>query len=581
LFSVLGKIGVTNSDKFSGLVKTIVECATGFGESAVPQEIAPELTSFVVPWSLVLACSAKCSVKETYMGLASISHIIRAKCLTTKKQDWAVLQALNIIKDTCPIGDVFHKETIDCVMLLSYVGKDTVDNIMKWNTGKWAKKGNLNQFSGKIDAFDDNLVKVKAAKPPKAPKSPKKAKAPKAAKAPKKKKSKPVSAEKEKEEKEIEKEKEDTEVKDVKEDKMEEAQKAELMVEVAKADEVAKVEEAAGTEGAEKTEKEEKKSEKTSLLMSPKMPKWKMPKFGRSAKKSAKADSVDPSAAAVVADGSAESKEVMVDENGVQMNTLNSASSEDAKTAIIGSKDEVEVVAPMTPVVDGAGTSNPIITAAAAAAGEAATPSSESKEGVKEGLKEEEKGEAKGAEEGKEDATASPATPSRKLALTWSPFKPRQVNRQNSEGAKTSQKSTRRLLARNSTNPENKTSSKGDASVGDESVAEGLAEGQATSSGEQKVETTSDEWKKGLEAGAGVDDVAAAANRPISAASVGAISVSVDIDAKKTETAGGAVSFTNPPAGNNATATPTKDADGVAAGIAESKDGKAEGGQGT
>ena len=88
--------------------------------------------------------------------LIPLAHHITIILISTLKQkylsfilmQWAALESLNTIKDTCPHGNVFQQESRDLLAAMQHANQEAYDNLMRWNGLEWAKRGNHLDFAG-------------------------------------------------------------------------------------------------------------------------------------------------------------------------------------------------------------------------------------------------------------------------------------------------------------------------------------------------------------------------------------------------------------------------------------------------
>ena len=86
----------------------------------------------------------RCAI--TYRSLGILARKMKEPQLSTSDQ-WAILEAINVTKDSCPHGDVFHDESAGALLAISSANRAAHDNIIAWNACKVARKGDMNALA--------------------------------------------------------------------------------------------------------------------------------------------------------------------------------------------------------------------------------------------------------------------------------------------------------------------------------------------------------------------------------------------------------------------------------------------------
>ena len=83
----------------------------------------------------------KCGI--TYRSLGILTRRMREGEGLSVADQWAILEAINVTKDSCPHGNVFREETLAVLRTLSSANPAAHDNIVTWNACRSALRGNM------------------------------------------------------------------------------------------------------------------------------------------------------------------------------------------------------------------------------------------------------------------------------------------------------------------------------------------------------------------------------------------------------------------------------------------------------
>ena len=92
-----------------------------------------------------MALKDRCTV--TYRSLGVLARRLRDSGLMSSSEQWSLLEAINVTKDSCPHGNVFKEESLELLKRISFCNKATYENIVRWNACKSALRGAMRAFS--------------------------------------------------------------------------------------------------------------------------------------------------------------------------------------------------------------------------------------------------------------------------------------------------------------------------------------------------------------------------------------------------------------------------------------------------
>jgi hypothetical protein len=75
--------------------------------------------------------------------------------VSTIAEQSALLGAIDVAKNKCPKGNIFAEDTMVSLDLIAATNFLAYSNIMKWNNGKWALEGNLNDYLESVDSMSE------------------------------------------------------------------------------------------------------------------------------------------------------------------------------------------------------------------------------------------------------------------------------------------------------------------------------------------------------------------------------------------------------------------------------------------
>ena len=117
-------------------------------------EACRDIPELYIPLFKVLTTVAIGSPEEvTLKALVLVSNIAKNAHYKSPSIQAAILDCVNILKDQCKYSNLFHSDTLNVLEAFSVHNQAAYKNIILWNSGKSAKKGNNADFilnAGKV-----------------------------------------------------------------------------------------------------------------------------------------------------------------------------------------------------------------------------------------------------------------------------------------------------------------------------------------------------------------------------------------------------------------------------------------------
>ncbi|KAJ1421570.1 hypothetical protein B484DRAFT_421144 [Ochromonadaceae sp. CCMP2298] len=117
--------------------------------------------SLFIPFLKLLTVIASSGEEQAVQCLFLVAKIARSGLVTTPENQSAVLEAVNIIKDKFKYSNIFQTETLTAFEAFAVSNPAAYKNIITWNKGKGAKKGNNRDFlvnAGKVSVKGPGMM---------------------------------------------------------------------------------------------------------------------------------------------------------------------------------------------------------------------------------------------------------------------------------------------------------------------------------------------------------------------------------------------------------------------------------------
>jgi hypothetical protein len=80
-------------------------------------------------------------IQVTYKAMRIVSRVLKNGDCKTDSAKWALLESFNVIKDTCPHGNVFQPASLTLLEKIHDSNVDAYENVIRWNRMDWAVRG--------------------------------------------------------------------------------------------------------------------------------------------------------------------------------------------------------------------------------------------------------------------------------------------------------------------------------------------------------------------------------------------------------------------------------------------------------
>ena len=103
----------------------------------------------------------KCGI--TYRSLGILTRRMREGEDLSATDQWAILEAINVTKDSCPHGNVFREETLSVLQTLASAHPAAHGNIVTWNSCRSALRGNMRALADSSKSESGAVISMSAA----------------------------------------------------------------------------------------------------------------------------------------------------------------------------------------------------------------------------------------------------------------------------------------------------------------------------------------------------------------------------------------------------------------------------------
>ena len=131
---------------------------TDFVSSNSDLDGPPATSVLLVNLLKLFAAASRAGIEETYASLGHLTTILQCGTVRTFTEKNALIGALDVAKNECPQGDIFSEDTLAALCSISHANRVSYANIMKWNKGKRAPKGDLRVYLEHVDHMLCNEV---------------------------------------------------------------------------------------------------------------------------------------------------------------------------------------------------------------------------------------------------------------------------------------------------------------------------------------------------------------------------------------------------------------------------------------